>query len=84
MPRSCHGLLSTDFVADSSSRFVLERGQTDRRDWTPYPTPATIQPARVGLLMYNVPGPRMAGLLILTVVDGKCIGIIQVPTFDCL
>ena len=42
--------LSTDFGADSSS-LPLERGQTDkqtdRRDWTPYPTLAAIQPAWV-------------------------------------
>jgi len=36
--------MSTDFGADSSSRFILERDkQTVRRDWTPYPTPAAIQ-----------------------------------------
>jgi len=23
----------------SQAVFLLERGQTDRRDWTPYPTP---------------------------------------------
>jgi len=42
--------MSTDFGATSSSRFPLRawtNRQTDRRDWTPYPTPATIQPAWV-------------------------------------
>jgi len=40
--------MSTDFGADSSSRFrALTNRQTDRRDITPYPTPAAIQPAWV-------------------------------------
>ena len=40
--------MSTDFGADSSSRFPFEartNRQTNRRDWTLYPTPAVIQPA---------------------------------------
>jgi len=38
--------MSTDFGADSSGRFPF-RVQTNRRDWTPYPTPVAIQPASV-------------------------------------
>ena len=44
--------MSTDFAADISSRFCFSERtnkqtnrQTDRRDWTPYRTPAAIQPA---------------------------------------
>jgi len=35
--------MSTDFGAVC----ILECGQTDRCNWTPYPTPATIQPVWV-------------------------------------
>jgi len=39
--------ISADFGDDSSSCFHVRartNRQTDRRDWTPYPTPAAIQP----------------------------------------
>jgi len=46
--------ISTDFGAYSSSRFPL-RTRTDRRDWTPYPTPAAIQPTWIiNISMWNV------------------------------
>jgi len=32
--------------------FLLERGQTDRRDWMPYPTPAAIQPSWLIIVSY--------------------------------
>jgi len=41
-------IMSDDLGADSSSRFPFSartNRQTNRRDWTPYPTPAAIQPA---------------------------------------
>jgi len=44
--------MSTDFGVDSSSRFPFRartNRQTDRRDWTPYPTPAAKQPAWVNI-----------------------------------
>jgi len=34
-------------VLISQAVFLLERGQTDRWDWTPYPMPVAIQPAWV-------------------------------------
>ena len=40
--------MSTDFGADSSIRFSFiarTNKQTNIRDWTPYPTPADVQPA---------------------------------------
>jgi len=46
--------MSTDFGADSSQAIsLLERGQTDRRDWTPYTTLAAIQPAWVITSKYS-------------------------------
>jgi len=45
--------MSTDVGADSSSRLLLERGQTDKQtdryDWMPYPRPAAIQPVWVNI-----------------------------------
>jgi len=49
--------MSTDFGADSLSRFLFRartNSQTDRRDCAPYPTPAAIQPAWVIRSLYSI------------------------------
>jgi len=48
MPSPAMDYMSTDFVANSSSRFPF-RAWTDRRDWMHYPTPAAVQPAWVNI-----------------------------------
>jgi len=53
MPIHAMDYMPTDFDGDSSSHFpsrARTNRQTNRRDWTPYPTLAAIQPAWVNII----------------------------------